>query len=98
MSKQAFSKVRAGLNPEFVRKYADGIASIHARDEDALCCSESGDGPSSITGKIDEFNYPLKGISDFLMHTPFLHECSLPLINLYGPLSNICISALKTRS
>ncbi len=35
MSKQALSKARAGLNPEFVRKYADGTASIHARDEDA---------------------------------------------------------------
>ncbi len=35
VSKQALSKARAGLNPEFVRKFADGIASIHARDEDA---------------------------------------------------------------
>ncbi len=35
VSKQALSKARAGLNPEFVRKYADGIASMHARDEDA---------------------------------------------------------------
>ncbi len=35
VSKQAFSKARAGLNPEFVRKFADGIASVHARDEDA---------------------------------------------------------------
>ncbi len=35
VSKQAFSKARAGLNPEFVRKFADGIASVHARAEDA---------------------------------------------------------------
>ncbi len=35
VSKQAFSKARAGLNPEFVRKFADGIASVHARDEAA---------------------------------------------------------------
>ncbi len=35
VSKQAFSKARAGLNPEFVRKFADGIASVHARDTDA---------------------------------------------------------------
>ncbi len=35
VSKQAFSKARAGLNPEFVRKFADGIASVHARDKDA---------------------------------------------------------------
>ncbi len=35
VSKQALSKARAGLNPEFVRKFADGIASIYARDEDA---------------------------------------------------------------
>ncbi len=32
VSKQAFSKVRANLNPEFVRKSADGIAEINARD------------------------------------------------------------------
>jgi len=35
VSKQAFSKARAELNPEFVRKFADGIASVHARDKDA---------------------------------------------------------------
>ncbi len=32
ISKQAFSKARAGLNPEFVRKFADRIAEIHALD------------------------------------------------------------------
>ena len=32
VSKQAFSKARANLNPEFVRKFADGIAEIHAQD------------------------------------------------------------------
>ena len=35
VSKQAFSKARANLNPEFVRKFADGIAEIHARDSSA---------------------------------------------------------------
>ena len=35
VSKQAFSKARANLNPAFVRKFADGIAEIHARDSDA---------------------------------------------------------------
>ena len=34
VSKQAFSKARANLNPAFVRKFADGIAEIHARDSD----------------------------------------------------------------
>jgi len=34
VSKQAFSKTRAGLNPEFVRKFADGIASVHTRAKD----------------------------------------------------------------
>ena len=36
VSKQAFSKARANLNPEYVRKFADGIAEIHAQDPDAL--------------------------------------------------------------
>ena len=35
VSKQAFSKARANLNPACVRKFADGIAEIHARDSDA---------------------------------------------------------------
>ncbi len=35
MSKQAFSKARVGLALEFVRKFADGIVSVHARDEDS---------------------------------------------------------------
>lgn len=35
VSKQAFSKARANLNPEYVRKFADGIAEIHAQDPDA---------------------------------------------------------------
>ena len=35
VSKQAFSKARANLNPAFIRKFADGIAEIHARDSDA---------------------------------------------------------------
>lgn len=35
ISKQAFSKARANLNPKFVRKFADGIAEINARDPDA---------------------------------------------------------------
>ncbi len=35
VSKQAFSKARAGLNPEFVRKFADGIAEIQAQDANA---------------------------------------------------------------
>lgn len=34
VSKQAFSKARANLNPAFVRKFADGIAGIHAQDTD----------------------------------------------------------------
>ena len=34
VSKQAFSKARANLNPAFIRKFADGIAEIHARDSD----------------------------------------------------------------
>ena len=32
VSKQAFSKARANLNPAFVRKFADRIAEIHAQD------------------------------------------------------------------
>ena len=35
VSKQAFSQARANLNPEYVRKFADGIAEIHAQDPDA---------------------------------------------------------------
>lgn len=35
VSKQAFSQARANLNPKFVRKFADGIAEIHAQDPDA---------------------------------------------------------------
>ena len=35
VSKQAFSKARANLNPEYVRKFADGIAEIHAQASDA---------------------------------------------------------------
>ena len=35
VSKQAFSKARAYLNPKFVRKFADGIAEIRAKDPDA---------------------------------------------------------------
>ena len=35
VSKQTFSKARANLNPAFVRKFADGIAVLHARDSDA---------------------------------------------------------------
>lgn len=31
VSKQAFSKARSNLNPEYVRKFADGIAEIHAQ-------------------------------------------------------------------
>lgn len=30
VSKQAFSKARANLNPEYVRKFTDGIAELHA--------------------------------------------------------------------
>lgn len=37
VSKQAFSKARANLNPQYVRKFADGIAEIHAQDADAPC-------------------------------------------------------------
>lgn len=32
ISKQAFSKARARLKPEFVRKFADRIAGIHGMD------------------------------------------------------------------
>ena len=35
VSRQAFSKARANLNPEYVRKFADGIAEIHAQNSDA---------------------------------------------------------------
>lgn len=35
VSKQALSKARMGLNPEFVRKFADGIAEIQAQDANA---------------------------------------------------------------
>ena len=35
VSKQAFSKARANLNPAFVRKFADGLAELHAKDSDA---------------------------------------------------------------
>ena len=35
VSKQAFSKARANLNPAFVRKFADALAGLHARDGDA---------------------------------------------------------------
>ena len=35
VSKQAFSKARANLNPEYVRKFSDGIAEIHAADPSA---------------------------------------------------------------
>ena len=35
VSKQAFSKARANLNPSFVRKFADGLAELHAKDSDA---------------------------------------------------------------
>lgn len=35
VSKQAFSKARANLNPAFVRKFADRIAEIHAQDPNA---------------------------------------------------------------
>ena len=43
-SKQSFSKARANLNPEYVPKFADGIAEIHAQDPDALtyCISDVG--------------------------------------------------------
>ena len=34
VSKQAFSKARSNLNPAFVRKFADGLAELHARDSD----------------------------------------------------------------
>ena len=30
VSRQAFSRARANLNPEYVRKFADGIGEIHA--------------------------------------------------------------------
>ena len=40
VSKQAFSKARANLNPAFVRKFADGIAEVHARDNDAPAWNE----------------------------------------------------------
>ena len=35
VSKQAFSKARSNLNPDYVRKFADGIAEIHANSPDA---------------------------------------------------------------
>ena len=35
VSKQAFSKARANLNPAFVRKFVDGLAELHAKDSDA---------------------------------------------------------------
>ena len=35
VSRQAFSKARANLNPEYVRKFADGIAEIHPQNSDA---------------------------------------------------------------
>ena len=35
VSRQAFSRARANLNPEYVRKFADGIAEIHAQNSDA---------------------------------------------------------------
>ena len=35
VSKQAFSKARANLNPAFVRKFADALAGLHAQDNDA---------------------------------------------------------------
>ena len=34
VSKQAFSKARMGLNPEYVRKFADGISEINAQAKD----------------------------------------------------------------
>ncbi len=35
VSKQALSKTRQGLNPEFVRKFADAVAEAHALDKEA---------------------------------------------------------------
>ncbi len=35
VSKQALSKARQGLNPEYVRKFADAVAEAHALDKDA---------------------------------------------------------------
>ena len=35
VSKQAFSKARANLNPAFVRKFADALAGLHVQDNDA---------------------------------------------------------------
>ena len=35
VSKQAFSKAWANLNPKYVRKFADGIVEIHAQNSDA---------------------------------------------------------------
>ena len=35
VSKQAFSKARANLNPAYVRKFADALAGLHAQDSDA---------------------------------------------------------------
>ncbi len=35
VSKKALFKTRMGLNPEFVRKFADGIAEIQAQDANA---------------------------------------------------------------
>lgn len=34
VSKQAFSKARANLNPMYVRKFADGLSKLHAQDQD----------------------------------------------------------------
>jgi len=36
VSKQALSKARQGLNPEYVRKFADVIAEAHALDKNTL--------------------------------------------------------------
>ena len=35
VSKQAFSKARANLNPMFVRSFAEDLSALHAQDEDA---------------------------------------------------------------
>lgn len=35
VSKQAFSKARANLNPEYVRKFADALAEIHTQGDNA---------------------------------------------------------------
>ncbi len=34
VSKQALSKARQGLNPEYIRKFADAVAEAHAHDKD----------------------------------------------------------------